>query len=301
MATRINTATSGSDEIFFQNEGVSLCLLVNRHAATMRVVDFRSGPHPAKRLFVTTLARREGVERVYTLVERDEVATWARLGFQREGTIPGFYKRSDAFMLGMVIDSADDALHNSGVRAIASSVEETDPLYDRVYLTAKRLAKERAEQPLPQVRVQIAREADSRKAVANALRAGRALTTFEPFGRDVERLAFACTARGGFSLGASVEMQPCFNNAFLELLTGPRTEKEAALTTAAVRLLCDELFERDVVCCFALSPVDDTELAWAYAANGFRRTGVLRAHVRSARGRVDAFLWSRKLAQPTDG
>jgi hypothetical protein len=301
MATRVNTATSGSDEIFFQNEGISLCLLVNRHAATMRVVDFRSGPHPAKRLFVSTLARREGVERVYTLVERDEVGTWARLGFQREGTIPGFYKRSDAFILGMLVDPPDDAMRSSGVRPVAASVEDADPLHDRVYSTARRLAKERADQPLPQARVQVAREVDVRRSVGNALRAGRALTTFEPFGRDVERLAFACTARGGFSLCASVEMQPCFNNAFLELLTAPRTEKEASLTTASVRLLCDELFERDVVCCFALSPVDDSELAWAYAANGFRRTGVLRSHVRSNRGRLDAFLWSRKLAQATDG
>ena len=37
------------DEIFLQNDAVSLCLLVNRRAKTMRVVDFRAGPTPAKR------------------------------------------------------------------------------------------------------------------------------------------------------------------------------------------------------------------------------------------------------------
>ena len=29
------------DEVFFQNDAVSLCLLMNRRAKTMRVVDFR--------------------------------------------------------------------------------------------------------------------------------------------------------------------------------------------------------------------------------------------------------------------
>ena len=91
------------EEVFFQNEAVSLCLLINRRARTMRVIDFRAGPTSAKRLFVLTLAQREGVEKVYTLVERDEVATWVKLGFAKEGNIPGFYKRSDAFLLGCTV------------------------------------------------------------------------------------------------------------------------------------------------------------------------------------------------------
>ncbi len=91
------------EEVFFQNEAVSLCLLVNRRARTMRVVDFRAGPSHAKRLFVLSLAQREGVEKAYTLVERDEVATWVKLGFAKEGNIPGFYKRSDAFLLGCTV------------------------------------------------------------------------------------------------------------------------------------------------------------------------------------------------------
>jgi hypothetical protein len=298
MATRPNIPTTGSDEILFQNDGVSLCLLVNRHASTLRVVDFRSGPNPAKRIFVMSLARREGVERVYTLVERDEVSTWARLGFQREGTIPGFYKRSDAFILGAMVEDFDDH-QASGVQPIAA-LEASEPLVERTYAAARRLAKERMDVAMPQVRVQLAREPDVRKAVTTATRARRALTSFEPFGRDVERYAFTCTARGGFSLLVSVESQPCFNNAFLELLTAPRTEKEALLTTSAIRQLCNELLKREIVGCFALSPVDDVELACAFVMNGFRRTGLLRGHLKMGRTRTDAVLWSRKLAQPND-
>jgi hypothetical protein len=304
MATRTTILPNASDEILFQNEGVSLCLLLNRRARTLRVVDFRSGPNPAKRIFVMSLGKREGAERVYTLVERDEVSTWARLGFQREGNIPAFYKRSDAFILGASVprDSGEEEIAESGVMKVARPVaaEDVESEADRAYQNARRIAKERAEQPLPFVRIQAAREADVKRALAAALKSGRALTAFEPFGRDVERIAFACTARGGFSLMCSAETQPCFNNAFIELLTGPRTPKEALLTAAAIRCLCDELLGRQIVCCFALSPTSDIELAAAYVMNGFRRTGLLHRHLLIDGERVDAFLWSRKLAQPTD-
>jgi len=300
MATTASISGAISDEILFQNDGVSLCLLVNRRARTMRVIDFRSGPHPAKRVFVMSLARREGIERVYTLVERDESAAWARLGFQREGNIPGFYKRSDAFILGSPVLREPERTDESGVR---QAVSDKPRLGDdeRVYQHGRRIAKDLAESALPAVRVQPAREADFRKGLTAALRSGRALTGFEPFGRDIERISFGCTARGGFSLLASVELQPCFDNAFLELLTAPRSDREASFTTSALRLLCDELLEREVVCCFSLSPADDPLLAAAYVSNGFRRTGLLKDHLLVGGRRLDAFLWCRKLAQPTDG
>src|SRR5260221_12935493 len=94
-AKNFAAASSGVDELLFHNDTVSLCLLVNRRHQTLRVIDFRAGPTLAKRNFVIAAAKREGVEKVFTLVERDEVTTWVRLGFSREGSNPSFYKRSD--------------------------------------------------------------------------------------------------------------------------------------------------------------------------------------------------------------
>ena len=71
------------EEVFFQNEAVSLCMMMNRRAKILRVIDFRAGPSLAKRSFVLSVAQREGFDKVYTLVERDEVATWVKLGFTR--------------------------------------------------------------------------------------------------------------------------------------------------------------------------------------------------------------------------
>jgi hypothetical protein len=308
------TQQKAVEEVFFQNEAVSLCLLINRRARTMRVIDFRAGPTSAKRLFVLSLAQREGVQKAYTLVERDEVATWVRLGFAREGTIPGFYKRSDAFLLGCTVPPPGRAKpldHEPLVPAqsemrlsIAEPVDEQPPpaspahvRMERTLVAAKKQAKELPARAAA-ARVVEVTEAGARKAVSAALRSGRALTAFEPFGRDVERRYFVATARGGFALHASTESQSCFGNAYLELLESPRTEADKLATVGALKALCDKLLSEGVVSCFSLAPSDDVPLGVAFLHNGFRRTGLLVDHLVVGGERKDAILWSRKLANP---
>jgi hypothetical protein len=305
------------EEIFFQNEAVSLCLLVNRRSRVMRVIDFRAGPSNAKRLFVLSLAQREGVEKVYTLVERDEVQTWLKLGFAKEGNIPGFYKRSDAFILGSSVAppgrarppvaAPDEVPMQSEMRlAVAEPGGAAPPLseahlrMERTILLAKRAAKEIVAKALPPAKAAIIGEAEARRAVAAAQRSGHAMTTFEPFGRDVERRYYTVTARGGFTLHASTESQSCFGNAYLEILRAPRTDAEVAGTTAALRSLCESLLSEEVVSCFSLAPTDDVALGTAFVHNGFRRTGLLADHLFVGGQRKDAILWSRKMANPTD-
>jgi hypothetical protein len=305
------------EEVFFQNEAVSLCLLINRRARTMRVVDFRAGPTSAKRLFVIALAQREGVDKVYTLVERDECSTWVKLGFAKEGNIPGFYKRSDAFLLGCTVPApgraktidrhtVDDVPSQSEVRlAVAEPSTGPAPMTpaqersERTILTAKKHLKD-FDKAIPSAKVALVGEPEARKAVASALRSGRALTAFEPFGRDAVRRFFVATARGGFELYASTESQACFGNAYLELLQSPRTEAEKLATIGALKAFCDKLLAEGVVSCFSLAPSDDLAMATAFLHNGFRRTGLLLDHLVVGNERKDAILWSRKLANPSD-
>jgi hypothetical protein len=325
-----NQQKAAVEEIFFQNEAVSLCLLVNRRARTMRVVDFRAGPSNAKRLFVLSLAQREGVEKAYTLVERDEVSTWVKLGFAKEGNIPGFYKRSDAFLLGCTVpppgrakalerpapadeeDDDDDVPLRSETRLTAAAVEAAagpvapapmsaaQELMERTIVQAKKILKDFPEKSLPAAKVSPIGEAEARKAVAAAVKTGRAITAFEPFGRDAERRYFLATARGGFELYASTESQACFGNAFLELLQSPRNDAEKYATTAALKAFCDRLLAEGVVSCFSLAPSDDLAMATAFLHNGFRRTGLLAEHLVVGSERKDAILWARKLANPSD-
>ncbi len=300
--------TAGVEEMFVQNDTVSLCLLLNRRTKTMRVVDFRAGPSHAKRVFVLKLAKREGIEKVYTLVERDEVSTWVKLGFAKEANIPGFYKRSDAFMLGCSVADAD--LH---VPIAAPSLGDDDDepapveepsaahdLMEKTLVTAKKHNKELLDRPLPVTKLAVVRENDVKKAIEKAVRTGRALTAFEPFGRDVERRYFLVTGRGSFELVASTESQSCFGNAFLELLTAPKTDAERLCTISALRTICDKLMSEGVVSCFAHVPSDDVALATAFVYNGFRRTGLLQNHVVVGGARKDVIIFSRKLANPAD-
>jgi hypothetical protein len=334
-----NANGGGVEEIFFSNDAVSLCLLVNRRVKIMRVIDFRAGPTHAKRMFVLSLAKREGVEKVYTLVERDEVATWVKLGFAKEGNIPGFYKRSDAFMLGCSVNAATagaplQSEMRLAARAPASSFpmrpsrdangrlrfdsepprifdpepEPAEEIVDtrahdfaeKTLVKAKKAAKELVDKSLPVAKIVPMKDVDVKKRLAAALKAGRALTAFEPFGRDVQRRYFNVTARGGFELVVSTESQACFGNAFLELLTAPKNDAERLATTSALETLCDRLLAEGVVTCFALAPSDDIGLATAFVYNGFRRTGLLQNHVVVGNERKDVIIFSRKLANPAD-
>ncbi|HVJ90976.1 MAG TPA: hypothetical protein VM580_14330, partial [Labilithrix sp.] len=231
-----------------QNEAVSLCLLINHRTKTMRVIDFRAGASHAKRLFVINLARHEGIEKVYTVVERDEVSTWQKLGFAKEANIPGFYKRSDAFLLGCPV--SDPAEQEQTLRLfpddddddfVDSKPSPGHDLMEKTLAAAKKQAKSLLDRPLAAVKLAQVKQAEIQKTLEKALRVGRALTAFEPFGRDVERRYFQLTARGGFELVASTESQSCFSNAFLELLTSPGTEPERLSTISALRTMCDKL------------------------------------------------------------
>jgi hypothetical protein len=307
--TWTNTANSGVDELLFHNAAVSLCLLVNRRHSTLRIIDFRAGPTVAKRSFVVAAAKREGVEKVFTLVERDEVSTWTRLGFTREGSIPSFYKRSDAWILGAVVAQIGPV---RAARAASGRDEDEDDddenderspaaaLAERTIARARRLLKATADVAFPTVKLAPASEADARKALATAQRTGRALTGFEPFSRDVERRAFALSTRGGYSTLASVETQACFGNSFFELLTAPRTEPERLAATSAVRALEDRLKAEGAVSTFTLAAADDVIQTAVFLGAGFRRSGVLARHVMLKGERKDAIVWSKKLAGAGD-
>lgn len=303
------------EEIFFQNDAVSLCLMIHRRAKTMRVIDFRAGPSNAKRMFVLALAQREGVEKVYTLVERDEVSTWIKLGFAREGNIPGFYKRSDAFLLGCSVANAGrpQSEMRIAVRDPASAedlTEEDEPevpvdaraleFAERTIVHGKKAAKALTGKALPNVKINPITEAEAKKHVAAAVKANRALTGFEPFGRDVERAYFMLTGRGGYELVVSTESQACFGNAFIEMLTAPKTDGERLAVVGAMRSMCEKMIAAGVVSCFALAPSDDVALATAFSFNGFRRTGLLQNHLQVGNARKDAIIWSRRLANPAD-
>ena len=183
-ANALGAQQKAVEELFFQNDAVSLRLLVNRRSRVMRVIDFRAGATEAKRLFVLSLARREGIEKICTLVERDEVATWVKLGFAKEGNIPGFYKRSDAFLLGCPVglrpnamfdvdSETDETPTQSETRLTVarpdlpgSGLTEAQSRMERTILAAKKDLKKGSTKGTGAAKVTLVPEGGARKAVA---------------------------------------------------------------------------------------------------------------------------------------
>lgn len=281
------------EELHFKSESAFLCLLLNRRTGLIRVIDFRSGALPAKRLFIQNVARREGIEKVIILVEKDEVSSWTRVGFVREGTIPGFYKRSDGHLVGCVI----------GEKTASVEVgDEGQKLAERTVNAGKKNAREVPE-VLAMVTAAVVDEEDALKARDETWRKGQGLSGFDAFGRDAERYFVEATAKKGRANYISAEYQDCFGHSLVEILRAPTDDLDVLALTGGLRFLCDDLKERGIVSAFAFAPSDDIGLATAYVAAGFRKTGLLASGIMTggsagSRERKDAILWTRKLANP---
>ena len=280
------------EERHFRSDNAFLCLLLNRRVKQIRVIDFRAGALPAKRLFIQSVAQREGVDKVILLVEKDEVSSWTRVGFVREGTVPGFYKRSDGHLVGCVIGDRT---------ASVEAGEAAQRLADRTITAAKKLATD-YEQPgkgytVKQVTPKVALAA--RDSVWK--KQDQAYGCFDPFGRDAARLFLEVTSKKTKPNYLSSEYQDCFGHSLIEILRRPKGEAEMGAAVAGLRGLEDELKAKEIVSAFAFAPVDDPELGAVFLASGYRKTGLLARGVLCEGKRSDAILWTRKLADPAGG
>ena len=291
--------TTGCEQVDVSRGEVALCLILNHRTKAMRVIDFRAGSQPHKLDLLRDAAHKHGMERAFTVVEREESTTWARMGFLKEGNIPGFYKRSDAYILGLDIEPPPAARSGTRIKISGATGPEkaSADRAERAYQASRKVTRS-APETLPKVNVAEAREQDIEKAFSHASKAGRVLTEMESFGRDVEKSQYLCTARGGFSLLLGVEAQPCFDNAFVEALCAPRGDKETWLTASSLEKICEQLVDEGIVSAFALSPAEAVELNAAYMKANFKRTGLLTNHLCINGQKADAVLWSRRLAEP---
>ncbi|MFO0591107.1 MAG: hypothetical protein U0441_26415 [Polyangiaceae bacterium] len=278
---------------------MSICLLLNRRHGHLRVIDFRAGPTVAKRNTILIAARREGIEKVFTLVERDEVLTWMRLGFSREGSIPGFYRRSDAWVMGIVVSEArplsasmslDDDDDDLPIEAPATPAAQ---LAERTVLRAKKLLRDETT-ALPSVKLAPVTDAEAQKAVLALQKKGLALTSLSPFGRDTKRTTYCCASKG-VSVMISAEDQPFFQNTYLELLASPKSEAERIAATAALAVMTERLRAEGKVNAFSIVPADDLLLCASMLASGFRRSAALSSHLTLGGERKDAVVWSKRL------
>ena len=280
------------EELHFRSDNAFLCLLLNRRNRQIRVIDFRAGALPAKRMFIQSVAQREGVEKVMILVEKDEVSSWTRVGFVREGTVPGFYKRSDGHLVGCVIGDRTASIE------VSDAVQKAT---ERTINSAKRRMKDYPE-PLKGVTV---KEIDLDTAMGIRDQVWKnpqdAYGALDAFGRDAARIAVEATPKKGKPNVVSAEFQDCFGHSLIEILRMPKEDQDIPPMVAGLRALNEDLKAREIVSAFAFAPFDNIELATAFVAAGFRKTGLLARGVLCGGIRSDAVLWTRKLADPSGG
>lgn len=281
------------EERHFRSDNAFLCLLLNRRTKAIRVIDFRAGALPAKRLFIQSVAQREGAEKVILLVEKDEVSSWTRVGFVREGTVPGFYKRSDGHLVGCVIGQKT---------ASVEAGEAAQRQAEKTINAAKKLAAE-FEEPIKGVTVKPATEKAALSARDSVWKKNDgAYGAFDPFGRDAARLFIEASSKKIPKPNyLSAEYQDCFGHSLIEILRRPKSSAEVGVVIAGLRRLEDDLKSREIVSAFAFAPVDDVDLSAAFLVAGYRKTGLLARGVLVEGKRSDAILWTRKLADPAGG
>jgi hypothetical protein len=279
------------EELHFRSDNAFLCLLLNRRTKFIRVIDFRAGAVPAKRLFIQSVAQREGVEKALIIVEKDEVSSWTRVGFVREGTIPGFYKRSDGHLVGCVI----------GDRTASIEISDSgQKLADRTINAGKKLAKD-IRLPVTGCSVKPVSAAAACMARDAHWARGEALGCFDPFGRDAQRRFVEVSHRRGKPNYLHAEFQECFGHSLVEVLRPPRSSADLLAVVAGLNSVAEDLKQRGIVSTFALAPTDDVHMAAVYLAAGYRKTGLLASGVLVGDERKDAILWTRKLADPAGG
>lgn len=280
------------EELHFRSDNAFLCLLLNRRTKQIRVIDFRAGALPAKRLFIQSVAQREGVEKVILLVEKDEVSSWTRVGFVREGQVPGFYKRSDGHLVGCVI----------GERTASIEVSEESQKAAERTINAGKKAADGIDDPAKGVTVQqVDRETAEEARDAHWVKRTDTYGCFDSFGRDAARIYVEVQGKKAKANYLSAEFQDCFGHSLIEILRVPRTEAEVHAAIAGLSWLNDTLKSKEIVSAFAFAPVDNLELTTIFLACGYRKTGLLAKGALVADKRSDAILWTRKLADPSGG
>lgn len=280
------------EELNFRSDDAFLCLLINRRARYIRVIDYRAGALPAKRLFIQSVAQREGIEKVIILVEKDEVSSWTRVGFVREGTVPGFYKRSDGYLIGCVIGEKTASIHVD---------DDDDKFAERTMNAARKIAKDYCEEPAESIALRGISATVAFSARDKVWAKGEGLGCFDPFGKDALRLFLDSTPRKGKPSYLSAEFQECFGHSLIEVLQSPKTGSDVLAVFTGLNSFVEELKRRGIVSAFAFTPYDDLNLAASYLAAGFRKSGLLAQGIMVAGKRKHAILWTRKLADPTGG
>jgi hypothetical protein len=248
------------------------------------------------------------MRKVFTLIEYSEVPGWRRIGYFREGTVPGYYKRSDAHIMSRIYDEDwpggpdRDAMtrRDSFLAEVMAGGEKLSGL------PVGTIRSEPANRPVAHaaIRAELARlrasPSGGKRAPGSLARSSiaprGAAPLFGQFNRNTQCYYWIAGHRRTKQRNVyGVEYQDCFGNAKISMYFTPYTRAGRTVARQGLIDFVDWLDGIGAVAIFALVRADDLEQNTIYAAAGFQRGGWMNRHVLTDGNPVDLVLWTRKL------
>lgn len=311
MAERKKRSFHRLSERMVRNEDIFCSLLFDHGNRTIRVVDFRGGNFQTKHSYLERVLLADGMRKIFTLIERDDMTGWHRVGYLREGTIPGYYKRSDAYIMSRIYDEDwDGAAESEDLPERKAFIADVKNLgKDLAELKGSGLKTELVaeEEVVGILKAEAARMTEKAKKSAKGKKTKGAARTkvivppiedpiFQQFSRETDIHYFLCQNRRTKQANLiGAEYQDCFGNAKVDLFFSPNTKSELSIARHGLMTFIDWLGEIGAVAIFALVRADDLEHNALYHSAGFRNTGWLHRQMLTKSGPVDKILWTRKL------
>jgi hypothetical protein len=245
----------------------------------MRFMDYRVGNYAEKRAVLDEAARKLGLRKAFTLVEKQDSQNWRSAGFSREGVYPTFFRTADAYTMSRLY--AADGAPLPPVPPLKPSSDELTSFPGR------RLRKPDG------LKLEPVRDERSRTSLFAGMNGQlRAV----PFGRlsTPDLIIHARTRK--LEGWACAEINDSFGHATLGFAPPPAGEPDLVLSAYAGNSLVGALHEQGVNNVYGLSPVNDRWSNELFAGLGFKVTGRLADHLRAGDGYVTTLIWHRRLA-----
>ncbi len=283
-------------------------LLFDRLNRTLRVIDFKSGKFAPKREYLKSRVKTAALRKIFTLVEFCEVKGWRSIGYNREGTIPAYFNRSDAHIMSC---NYNDEYN------IEETINSDRPKLGSLLCEVGRLAAQVSKKKSSPVRVDKISEAQAITEIGKELRrrgksANGKVTQNAPEARSldlsVRRPIFCQFGRGGEFLYFTAlefhsqktnvfgaECQNNFGNAKVDIFFAPENMSEARFVRSGLVSIIGLLMSKGVNSVYTMAPEDKPLLNALFSSIGFCNTGRLYRQRLNEQGPQDLLLWTRKL------
>ncbi len=283
-----------------RNEEIFCSLLFDSANRTLRVVDFRGGNFQAKHDFLEQVLVSEGIRKVFTLIEQSDMSGWQRVGYSREGSIPGYYKRSDAYVMSKIYDEdyePSQAKDEEQVELLTEIKNQAKTLTGQKLPTVQVLEviEEGAVEAIQTEAKRLAAKSKSKKSTGE-VDFEDLVPVFHQFSRETEDYHYIIKnnrTKQANIVGA--EYQDCFGNCKINFFFDCKSRTDQNLSRAGLEQIAEMLLDKGAVSLFALVPKNNMGQNIVFAACGFRNTGWLINQKLDKKGPTDMILWNRKL------